>query len=138
MDIMNLQELVDNFSLLEDWEDRYRMLIDLGTALPPMEEALKTDTAKVQGCTSQVWMILGWDENERLTFLADSDALIVKGLVAILLLMFKGKTRDEARAIDVPQTFARLGLEQHLSPNRRSGFFAMVERIARFVNAPCT
>lgn len=129
---MNIQELVDNFELFGDWEERYRYLIDLGTRLPPMEDALKTEGAKVRGCMSQVWMVLGWDAEGKLTFLADSDAQIVRGLVAVLAVLFAGKTRAEIRQIDVDKTFAALGLDQHLSPNRRNGFFSMVENIRKF------
>ena len=133
---MDIKELVDNFALFDDWEDKYRYLIDLGATLPPMEDALKTDAAKVRGCLSQVWMILSWDENARLRLLADSDAQIVRGLIAVLSILFTGKTRAEAVQIDVAATFTRLGLDQHLSPNRRNGFFSMVERVQGFVTSP--
>lgn len=129
---MNIQEIVDNFGLFDDWEERYRYLIDLGGRLPAMPEALKTEESKVKGCLSQVWMVLGWDENKRLTLLADSDAQIVKGLIAVLLALFRGKTADEISAINVEKIFADLGLDQHISPNRRNGFYAMVERIRAF------
>lgn len=135
---MNINDLVDNFALLGDWEEKYRHLIDLGAALPPMDDSLKTDTAKVRGCMSQVWMLLGWDAQGRLTLLADSDAQIVKGLIAVLIALYAGKTRDEAMTVDVEKEFARLGLDAHLSPNRRNGFFSMVERVKGFVSAPCT
>lgn len=130
-----IDELVDNFVLFEDWEDRYKYLIDLGDALPPMDEALKTDSAKVQGCMSQVWMVLGWDQQGGLLIIADSDAKIVQGLIAVLFVMFSKKTAAEIRAMDVEAQFARLGLDQHMSPNRRNGFFSMVENIRRFVSA---
>lgn len=129
---MNIDDIVDNFALFDDWEDRYRYLIDLGGKLPVMPESLKTEETRVRGCTSQVWMVLGWDAEKRLTLLADSDAQIVKGLIAIVYFMFQGKTAAEIRAIDVKDIFGKLGLDQHLSPNRRSGFFSMVERIAAF------
>jgi cysteine desulfuration protein SufE len=129
---MNIEEIVDNFGVFDDWEDRYRYLIDLGGQLAPMPEALKTDHARVKGCMSQVWMVLGWDGEGRLTFLADSDAQIVRGLIAILCSVFQGKTAEEIKSIDIGDIFKRLGLDQHLSPNRRNGFFAMVERIKVF------
>jgi len=132
---MNIKELVDNFSLLDDWEDRYKYLIDLGDALPDMPEALKTETSKVRGCMSQVWMVLGWDGDGRLTMLADSDAQIVRGLIAVLRTVFAGKTADEIAGIDIEAEFAQLGLDQHLSPNRRNGFFSMVERVKAFTGA---
>ena len=129
---MNIEEIVDNFGLFEDWEDRYRYLISLGEALPPMAEALKTEETKVRGCMSQVWIVLGWDAAGRLSIVADSDAQIVRGLVAILCTLFQGKTAEEIGRIDVEATFKKLGLDQHLSPNRRNGFFSMVERIRSF------
>ena len=129
---MNIEEIVDNFGLFEDWEDRYRYLIDLGGRLPPMPESLKTEETKVRGCMSQVWMVLGWDEKGRLSMLSDSDAQIVKGLIAVLRIIFQGKTVDEIVAIDIDLIFNKLGLDQHLSPNRRNGFYAMVERIRSF------
>ncbi len=129
---MNIKEILDNFSLFDDWEDRYRYLIDLGGRLPPMAEALKTEQSKVRGCMSQVWMVLGWDNSNRLTFIADSDAQIVKGLIAILNAIFESKTAKEIESVDIEDIFGKLGLDQHLSPNRRNGFFAMVERIRSF------
>jgi cysteine desulfuration protein SufE len=129
---MNSEELADNFSLLEDWEDRYRYLIELGSKLPPMPEALKTEETKVRGCMSQVWMAPEWDENSRFSMLADSDALIVKGLIAVLCTLFQGKTAEEIKATDVDGIFQKLGLDRHLSPNRRNGFYSMVERIRSF------
>jgi cysteine desulfuration protein SufE len=135
---MNIEELVDNFGFLEDWEDRYAYLIDLGAKLPPMDDSLKTEQSKVRGCMSQVWMVLGWDAAGRLTFIADSDAQIVRGLIAVLRIVFAGRTAEEIAETDVEKTFARLGLDQHLSPNRRNGFFAMVERVKGFTSSPRT
>lgn len=129
---MNIEELVDNFGFLEEWEDRYAYLIDLGNQLPPMEDVLKTEQSKVRGCMSQVWMVLGWDAAGRLTFVADSDAQIVRGLIAVLRVIFAGKTGAEIGAVDIEDTFRRLGMDQHLSPNRRNGFFSMVERVKAF------
>jgi len=136
LDNMNIEEIVDNFALLDDWEDRYRYLIDLGSRLPAMEEALKTEETRVRGCMSQVWMVMGWekdrDGNHRLSLLADSDAQIVKGLIAVLYAIYCGKMAKEISVIDIDQIFGKLGLNQHLSPNRRNGFYAMVERIRSF------
>src|ERR1700757_726085 len=92
---MNIEEIVDNFSLLDDWEDRYRYLIDLGGRLPPMDEALKTEETRVRGCMSQVWIVMGWDKNHKLSMIADSDAQIVKGLIAVLFAIFQGKSAEE-------------------------------------------
>lgn len=127
-----IDELVDNFSLFDDWEERYRYLIDLGSHLPPMDDALKTPTSKVAGCMSQVWMVAGWDEAGCLTLVADSDAQIVRGLIAVLVAAYAGKTRADVMATDIEDIFRKLGMDQHLSPNRRNGFFSMVERLRGF------
>lgn len=130
-----IDELVDNFALFDDWEERYRYLIDLGAQLPAMDDALKTPASKVQGCMSQVWMVAGWDGEGRLTLLADSDAQIVRGLIAVLVAAYSGKTRAEVASTDIDAIFAQLGMDQHLSPNRRNGFFSMVERIRHFADS---
>lgn len=129
MSQLELQELADNFTLFDDWEERYKYLIDLGKQLPDMPDSLKTDETMVNGCTSQVWMICETDNDGRHHFTADSDAHIVRGLIAILLSAYQGKTSGEIQSIDIEKTFQEIGLDQHLSPNRRNGFFAMVERI---------
>ncbi len=124
-----LQEIVDNFALFEDWEERYRYLIDIGRNLPPMDEALKTDSTFVPGCTSKVWMVVRKDEEGRLSLIADSDAHIVRGLIALLLMVYDGARAGDVAGTDIESLFRQIGLDQHLSPNRRNGFFAMVERI---------
>lgn len=125
--------LRETFSLMDEWEDRYAYLIDLGRALPPMDPALKTDDILVKGCTSRVWLMSMAQVNEdgqaHYTFMADSDAAIVKGLVALVLVCIQGKTADEISAFDLAGFFKDLSLEEHLSPNRRSGFYAMIERV---------
>lgn len=125
--------LRETFSLLDEWEDRYAYLIDLGRSLPPMDPALKTDDILVKGCTSRVWLMSMAQVNEdgqaHYTFMADSDAAIVKGLVALVLVCIQGKTAAEISAFDLAGFFKDLSLEEHLSPNRRSGFYAMIERI---------
>lgn len=131
---MSIEDLVDNFDALDDWEDRYKYLIGLGNELPPMDDSLKTEHSKVRGCMSQVWLVMGWDGQGRLTLLADSDAQIVKGLIAVLVAIFGGRTKEEIQALDVDATFAQLGLDQHLSPNRRNGFFSMVETVKAFTS----
>ncbi|MEM7650761.1 MAG: SufE family protein [Pseudomonadota bacterium] len=123
-----LDELVENFALFEDWEERYRYLIDLGRTLPSMDEALKTEANLVKGCTSQVWMHHEIKDG-KFTFIADSDAHIVRGLVAILYRAYQDKNVSEIGGIDIHGAFAKIGLDQNLSPNRRSGFFSMVEKI---------
>lgn len=123
-----IAELVDNFSLFDDWEERYRYLIDLGKTLPAMHESLRTDSNLVRGCTSKVWMESSFQDGV-FHFQADSDAHIVRGLIAILSILYQGRTADEIAAIDIRDVFSKLGLEQNLSPSRRNGFFSMVERI---------
>lgn len=129
--IMTIEELIENFELMESWEDRYKYVIDLGKNLPPMPEEDKTEENKVQGCMSQVWFkfLPSKEQPARLEFLADSDAFIVKGLAAILHLVYAGKTKEQAAQIDLDALFKKLGLESHLSMNRRNGFFAMATRI---------
>ena len=127
---VSLPELLENFEFLDDWMERYRYLIELGKRLPELPEALRTPENKVLGCQSQVWLVVAEsDDPERIVFEADSDAHIVRGLVAILLVMFSGKTRDEIRALDPRPTFAELGLDQHLSQGRSNGLLSMVGRI---------
>lgn len=132
----NMSELVENFALFEDWEERYRYLIDLGRTLPPMDESLKTDENLVRGCTSRVWM-QAHVEGGVFHFTADSDAHIVRGLIALLFAAYQDKKVEEVRAFDIEGAFKTIGLDQHLSPNRRSGFFAMVERIRVLAGASC-
>ena len=127
---VSLPELLENFEFLDDWMERYRYIIELGKRLPEMPEAQRTAENKVLGCQSQVWLVVApSDDPERIVFEADSDAHIVRGLVAILLVMFSGKTRDEIRALDPRPTFAELGLDQHLSQGRSNGLLSMVGRI---------
>lgn len=125
---MDFSELVDNFSFLDGWEDRYAYLIELGKALPAMDDADKTPENKVDGCMSQVWLTMRRD-GDRLFFRGESDAFIVRGLIAVLQIILSGKTFDEIAAEDVEADFNRLGLDAHLSPTRRNGFFSMVARV---------
>jgi cysteine desulfuration protein SufE len=128
MTATTLEEFEDSFSLFDDWEDRYRYLIDLGGRLPPMDETLKTAETLVRGCTSQVWMVAE-NRGGHFHFTVDSDAQIVRGLVYLLLVAYQDKTPAEIGAVDIEKSFERMGLHKHLSPNRRNGFFAMVERV---------
>ena len=127
--MQSIDEIQSNFAFLEDWEDKYRYLIELGEALAPLPAEYKTDTYKVDGCMSQVWLYPKRDSNGKYTFLADSDALIVKGLIAVILCAYNDKTADEIRSVPIEKIFETLGLETHLSPTRRDGFFAMVRKI---------
>jgi len=128
-----IDELVSDFSLLEEWEDRYRYVIELGRDLDTLPESDRTPDNKVQGCVSQVWIkteVKGANGGApRLVFHGDSDAHIVRGLIAILFLLFSGRTADEILACDAPGSLARLGLDEHLTPQRSNGLFAMVKRI---------
>jgi cysteine desulfuration protein SufE len=129
-----LNELAGNFALFDDWEERYRYLIDLGRSLPAMDPALKTDDRIVPGCTSRVWMQADIRDGY-FHFVADSDAHIVRGLIALLDAAFQGRAVTEINAINIADTFREIGLEQHLSPNRRNGFYAMVEKIKELAAA---
>lgn len=123
-------ELVDDFEVFgDDWEARYGYLIDLGKKLPELPEAEKSEANKVRGCTSQVWFVRRDAGDGRLWWSGDSDASIVRGLVAVLQVLYGGKTKAEALAVDVDAVFAQLGLERHLSVSRRNGFFSMVSRL---------
>ena len=128
---MDVDELVDNFAALGPWEERYRYLIDLGRRLPPLPEGERTDANKVRGCMSQVWLASRREPGPppRLELRGDSDAHIVKGLIALLFKLYEGRTPAEMLALDVKAVFERLGLESHITLNRRNGFYAMVERI---------
>ncbi len=128
---MDFAELQENFALFDDWDDRYRYLIDLGRKLPPFPDAEKTGANKVRGCMSQVWMVPGHPggDTARFAFAADSDAPIVKGLIAVLGILYSGKTPAEIAATDAEVAFGTLGLDQHLSPSRRNGLVSMVEKI---------
>ena len=132
MSLESVKEVVENFSLFDDWEDRYRYLIDIGRQLPHMDESLKTDKYLVQGCSSRVWIVIDVDDGV-FSFQADSDAHIVRGLVALLFLAYQDCRLDDAREIDIDKMFKEIGLDQHLSANRRSGFFAMLEKIKAFI-----
>lgn len=127
--ISSPEELAENFSFLSDWEERYAYVIDLGKQLPVFPEELKTDLYLVRGCTSRVWMVPEPSEPGHVGFIADSDAHIVRGLIAILRILYNHKPKEFIRDFNITEYFAKLGLEEHLSPSRRNGFFAMVERI---------
>jgi cysteine desulfuration protein SufE len=128
-----VEELIEGFEFLDSWDDRFRYIIDLGRKLPPMDSAMKNDETKVDGCTSQVWMVANAEGSPpRLTFLADSDAHIVRGLIAILLALYEDRPAQEILDLDAASTIARLDLAQHLSPNRANGLFAMIGRIRAF------
>ena len=122
------EDLTETFEFLDDWEDRYRHVIELGRAMPPLEDSFKVPALKVAGCASQVWLRPVID-GDRFDFQGDSDAMIVRGLIAILHKLYSGLTPDQVRAVDAPAELARLGLHDHLSAQRSNGLRAMVARI---------
>jgi cysteine desulfuration protein SufE len=129
-----IEALSDDFSLLDEWEDRYRYIIELGRTLLPLTEAERTPANKVQGCASQVWIathIKNDDGEPVLSFSGDSDALIVKGLIAILFMLYSHRPAREILATDAHAMFAALGLKDHLTPQRSNGFASMVARIKK-------
>ena len=126
--LRTLDAIRDDFAFLDDWEDRYRYVIELGRELPPFPESARTDANKVRGCVSQVWIETD-AEHGRMHLRGDSDSHLVKGLVAIAIALYDGKTADEARAVDALATFRELDLEQHLTPQRSNGVRSMIERL---------
>ena len=129
----DIDEIVDNFSLLDQWDDRYRYVIELGRALPPLPDEAHTDVNKVQGCASQVWLTTNIEPDGAggpvMTFEGDSDAHIVRGLVAILIALYSGKTAREILGTDALALFDRIGLRENLTPQRSNGLRSMVERV---------
>ncbi len=128
---MNIETLIDDFAFLDDWEDRYRHVIELGKALDPLAPEERTDATKVAGCASQVWLVCerSSDNDDALVFRGESDAHIVQGLIAILLALYSCKTPKDILAVDARAVFEKLGLNDALSPQRSNGLFSMVERI---------
>ena len=129
----DIDEIIDNFSTLDHWDDRYRYLIELGRELHSLAAAAHSDANKVQGCASQVWLETGVRPNGAggpvLTFAGDSDAHLVRGLIAILFAIFSGKNAKDILGIDALELFQKMGLREHLTPQRSNGFRSMVERI---------
>ena len=123
-----IDEIVQNFALLDEWDDRYRYVIELGRELPPFPESARNDANKVRGCVSQVWIETAC-ENGALRLIGDSDSHLVRGLVAITLALFSERTPREILTVDAPAIFRELGLEQHLTPQRSNGVKAMIARI---------
>ena len=133
----SIEDLVESFELFEDWQDRYGYLIELGRELPPFPEAARTPENKVKGCMSQVWLVADpMGQGSRvLCFHADSDAHIVRGLVAVILTIFSGHTPQEILDTDPRPVFARLGLDKHLSMGRSNGLLSMVGKIKEIAAA---
>ena len=138
----DIDEIIDNFSLLDDWDDRYRYLIELGRELPPLAAEAHNDANKVRGCASQVWLDTSVRPNGAggpvLTFVGDSDAHIVRGLIAILFAMYSGRSAKHILATDAVALFEKMGLREHLTPQRSNGFRSMVERIHSDARAALT
>ena len=134
-----IDEILDNFSLLEDWDDRYRYIIELGRTLSPLPEPARIETNKVQGCASQVWLTTqvrrDGETGPVLSFVGDSDAHIVRGLIAILFAIYSDKSARDILATDALALFDRLGLREHLTPQRSNGLRSMVDRINRDARA---
>ena len=129
------EEIADSFEFLDDWEDRYRHVIELGKAMPPLDAAFRVPATKVDGCASQVWirpMVEGSGPAARFDFQGESDAMIVRGLIAVLHALYSGLTVNEVLGVDAAAELARLGLNDHLSAQRSNGLRSMVERI-RFI-----
>lgn len=125
------EDLAETFEFLDDWEDRYRHVIEIGKAMPAMPDALKVPATKVDGCASQVWIHPTWIEG-RLQFIGESDAMIVRGLIAVLHQLYAGLTPAEILAVDAHAELGRIGLNEHLSAQRSNGVRAMIERIRSF------
>lgn len=129
-------DIRDTFAFLDDWEARYEHIIDLGKSLPPMDADTMTDTYKVPGCASQVWIVPDdVSEGETISFHAQSDAILVSGLIALLSQLFNGKQASEILSFDAPGFFAEIGLHEALSAQRANGLGAMLQRIQRMAQA---
>ena len=130
----DFEELVETFEFLDDWEDRYRHVIDLGKALPNMPDVFKVAATKVDGCASQVWLHITIEDGV-LNFIGESDAIIVRGLIAVLITLYSGLELAEIRKINAVEELGRLGLNEHLSSQRSNGLSAMVTRISEAATA---
>lgn len=131
---MKTEELIENFEFLDSWEDKYKYIIELGEKLEPLAEELHTPNWQVKGCQSQVWLVPQKQNNGTLKFIGDSDAMIVKGLIAIVLMIYNNKSAEEIKSIIINDIFSQLGLQEHLTPSRRNGLEAMVEKIKHYAN----
>ncbi|PZQ78776.1 MAG: cysteine desulfuration protein SufE [Ancylobacter novellus] len=132
MTTASIDGIIEDFELLDNWDDRYRYLIELGRKLPPFPENERSEATKVQGCASQVWLVsraTEGSEGPRLSFVGDSDAHIVRGLIAILLALYSDRAARDIVSADPGAVFARIGLKDHLTPQRSNGLRSMVERI---------
>ena len=135
---MTIDQIIDDFALLDDWEDRYRYVIELGKALDPLPEADHTEANRVRGCASQVWLVTEPQADGTLKFRGDSDAHIVRGLIAILMRLYSDRTPAEILETNARAVFAKLGLDEHLTPPRSNGLYSMVARIQADAKAHLT
>lgn len=125
----DIEELVEEFDFLDDWEERYRYLIDMGKALAPLSDEERNELTRVKGCVSRVWLVSENTDEGRLRFRADSDAHIVRGLAALLMRVYSGRTPEEILSVDAREVLARIGLAEHLTPQRSNGLASMIGRI---------
>jgi len=129
----SIDEIISDFEVVDDWEDRYRYIIELGKKMPPLPDIYRTDGTKVRGCASQVWIHTQAEMDDqgtkRLVFIGDSDAIIVRGLIAVLLVLYSGKSPADILATDAKAVLAKLGLDSNLSQQRSNGLNSMIERI---------
>lgn len=130
---MSIDDLIDNFEFLDSWEDKYRYIIELGEKLPPLDAGYHTDEWKVKGCQSQVWLVPE-KKGDTISFYGDSDAMIVKGLIAIVLMIYNAQTATKIKNLNIDDIFTKLGLREHLSPSRRNGLEAMIEKIRHYAD----
>jgi len=127
-----INQIAEDFSFFSCWEEKYEYIIDLGKKLPPMNEALKTEETKVRGCMSQVWLVSIEQDDNTLKILADSDAIIVKGLIALLLKIFDGTNKEEIKQLNISELFKKLELDSNIAGARRNGLANMIEKIKNF------
>ncbi|MBL1419159.1 MAG: SufE family protein [Alphaproteobacteria bacterium] len=130
----SFQNISDDFSYLDGWEDKYKYVIELGQQLPSLDDVYKVEAYKIKGCTSQVWLKISVDDQNIMTIGGDSDAHIVKGLVAILIAYYSGQTTTDIQQNDATKLFAHIGLADQLTPQRAGGLHAMINRIQRAAN----
>ncbi len=128
---MDIAELEENFSFFENWEEKYQYVIDLGHKLEPLDDSFKIEQWKVQGCQSQVWLVPEI-KNGLYHFKGDSDAILVRGIIAVILLIYNDKTAEQIKNVDIAKIFAKLGLEENLTPSRRNGMLSMVAKIKEY------
>jgi cysteine desulfuration protein SufE len=128
-------ELIERFKIFDDWEQRYEYLIELGKQLPAFPESARNDAHRVRGCVSNVWIVTDFDAEKNLVFIGDSDAFIVKGLMAIVMILCNHQSPQAILQLDIPHIFNEIGLAQHLTPSRSNGLFSMINYVRRLAQA---